>query len=269
MNATAISHLINLDKYPIDQPESNAYKLMIEGLRRELESNDYLNMEGFLSESGTQAIAQEIDQLLPSAVHVTHQTTAYGDSESKSLPDDHPYNIKNQTDRFGLARHQLNQTQLDSIYTWEPVRNFVRDILDLPQIYLHEDPSNALVVQIYKQNGGIAWHFDRALFSTILNIRESDIGGVFECAPNVRTYTDPCFDEVRAVLLNESNRVERKKVQAGSFTIMRGRYTLHRVTENLSPTARYSAVLSYEDKPGVKLDVATRKRFFGNAAPSD
>lgn len=77
------------------------------------------------------------------------------------------------------------------------------------------------------------------------------------------------IDAVRSVLLNESNCVERKNVRAGSFTIMRGRYTLHRVTENLSPTARYSAVLSYEDKPGVKLDVATRKRFFGNDARPD
>lgn len=269
MNISSPETLINLTKYPIDRPESDEYKALVNELSRALATHRLLNMQGFLTEAGTQTIANEIDSLLPSAVHVKHQSTAYGESESDSLPDDHPHNIKNQTDRYGLARHQLANTQLDSIYTWEPVRNFVRDLLGLEKIFLHEDPSNALVVQIYKQHGGIAWHFDRALFSTILNIRESDDGGVFECAPNVRSEIDPCFDEVRDVLLGQSDRVERNKVKAGSFTIMYGRYTLHRVTENCSLIARYSAVLSYEDRPGVKLDVATRKRFFGDDAPSD
>ena len=269
MNIEPPEILINLIKYPIDRPESDAYKAMVNAFSKQLATQRLLNMEGFLTEAGTQVIANEIDSLLPSAVHVKHRSTAYGESKSENLPDDHPHNIKNQTDRYGLARHQLGNTQLDSIYTWEPVRNFVRDLLGLPQIFLHEDPSNALVVQIYKQSGGIAWHFDRALFSTILNIRESDDGGVFECAPNVRSETDPCFDEVRDVLLGQSDRVERNKVKAGSFTIMYGRYTLHRVTENRSAIARYSAVLSYEDRPGVKLDTTTRKRFFGDGAPSD
>lgn len=56
--------------------------------------------------------------------------------------------VRSETDRYGLARHQLTNTLLDSIYTWEPVRRFVGDLLDHDQIYLHEDPSNALVVQI-------------------------------------------------------------------------------------------------------------------------
>ena len=267
MSIDSPEQLINLSKYPINRPDSAQYRIMIIELSQKLATHQLLNMEGFLTKAGTQAIASEIDSLLPTAGHVKHRSTAYGESERESLPDDHPYNIKNQTDRYGLARHQLGNTQLDSIYTWEPVRNFVRDLLGLEKIYLHEDPSNALVVQIYKQWGGIAWHFDRALFSTILNIRESDNGGVFECAPNIRSETDPCFEEVRDVLLGQSDFVERNKVKAGSFTIMYGRYTLHRVTENLSPIARYSAVLSYEDRPGVKLDVATRKRFFGDDAP--
>jgi len=261
--------LIDLVKYPIDRPDSKAYQAIVAESRLALSNNDYLNLERFLSESGTELIEKEIDALSPTAVHIVNESTAYGNSETKDLPANHPYNIKHQSDRYSLARHQLRNTQLDSIYSWEPVRNFVRDVLELPEIYLHEDPSNALVVQIYKRSGGIAWHFDRALFSTILNIRESGKGGTFECAPNIRTDIDPCHGEVQAVLLQQSNRVQQHNVKAGSFTIMRGRYTLHRVTENLSQTPRYSVVLSYEDKPGVKLDEATRKRLFGETAPGD
>jgi hypothetical protein len=263
-----LTQLIDLKKYPIDRPESAEYLQLVKELREQLSSGDMLNMEGFLTIDGTEAIAQEIDSLVPVAYHSARRAGAYGIVDSDGLPDDHPYNIKSATDRYGLGRHQLKHTLLDSIYMWEPLRHFVRDLLKLNAIYLHEDPSNALVVQIYKNKGGLAWHFDRALFSTILNIKESADGGVFECVPNLRTDSAPCFDDVRDVLLDRSERVERYSVKPGSFTIMLGRYTLHRVTENLGDTPRYSAVLSYEDVPGVKLDAPTRKTFFGPSAPS-
>lgn len=81
--------------------------------------------------------------------------------------------------------------------------------------------------------------------------------------PGLRTADDPCFADVRDVMLGKSDRVERYDVKAGSFTIMLGRYTMHRVTQVLGQTPRISAVLSYEDKPGAILDYATRRQFFG------
>ena len=234
-------------------------------------------MEDFLNEHGTAEIAREIDARAAQAFHSERLANPYGksagdrehDTQADNAEAEHPSNLYAKTDRYGLARHQLKDTLLDSIYNWAPMKRFVGDILGLKHIYLHEDPSNALVVQIYKPGGGLAWHFDRALFSTILNIRETDKGGVFECAPNLRSDTDPCFDEVRKVALGQSARVQRHHVKSGSFTVMLGRYTMHRVTENLGSAARYSAVLSYEDKPGIKLDSHTRQIYFGPTAPAD
>ncbi len=273
------SKLINLDFYPLDQPDSTRYKEIVAKYRAQLMRDEFVNMEGFLTEYGTTAIAREIDDRTDQTFHSARMANPYGKSPGDSCnpqnSDDtdqraiHPAEIYARTDRYGLARHQLQNTLLDSIYCWEPVKHFVRDILGLSQIYLHEDPSNALVVQMYKHGGGLAWHFDRALFSTILNIRESDKGGVFECAPGLRSELEPRYDNVRDVLLEQSSLVKRHHVKSGSFTIMRGRYTMHRVTENLGSTSRLSAVLSYEDKPGVKLDLATRRTFFGASAPDD
>lgn len=264
-----MSDLINLKKYPIDQQDTHIYRSLVLDCRATLAADKLLNLEDFLSQQATEKIAEEIDTLIPLAFHSCRSGSPYGLSEPNDLPADHPYNIKSPTDRFGLARHQLQGTLLDAVYQWEPVRQFVGDVVGLESIFLHEDPSNSLVVQIYKNKGGLAWHFDRALFSTILNIRETSDGGVFECVPDMRTDEDQCFDEVRRVLTSKSDRVEQYNVKSGSFTIMYGRYTLHRVTENRSDTPRLSAVLSYEDQPGVKLDSATRQLFFGPTAPHD
>lgn len=261
--------LINTEKYPIDKPEFEAYTDLVLNCRERLALDGLLNLEEFLKPFATKAIAKELDQLLPGAFHSQRLANAYGSAGPNEFSPDHPYNIKAATDRYGLARHQLKGSLLDEIYQWKPVRRFVGDVLHLDQVFLHEDPCNALVVQIYKKNGGLAWHFDKALFSTILNIRESMDGGVFECAPNIRNNEDECFNEVRQVLKNSSHRIKQYKVKAGSFTIMNGRHTLHRVTENNSEIPRLSAVLSYEDRPGVKLDSRTRQLFFGPSAPLD
>ena len=258
-----IQELINFEKYPIDQPDSEQYKLLMSECQERLVANNLINMEGFLTYAGTAELLAEIDNKTSQTFHcVNHSrpdfTAAYEAKNGKQLA-----NYLGTTDRYALARHQLLGSKLDELYQYEPLRNFVRDLLALDKIYLHEDPSNALVVQLYKTGGGIAWHFDQALFSTILNLCETEQGGTFECVPDLRTADDPCFDEVRDVLLNKSDRVEQYHAKAGSFTIMLGRYTMHRVTEVLGETPRVSVVLSYEDKPGIKLDLATRKRFFG------
>ena len=156
---------------------------------------------------------------------------------------------------------------LDKLYRWPPLRQFVADVTGNKTLYLHADPSNALVLQIYQTRDTLAWHFDQALFSTVLNLSETESGGAFECAPNIRTPDDPCFDAVRGVLLGNSDRVQRHFVKSGSFSIMLGRYTLHRVSEVTGETPRISMILSYEDRPGIKMDVTTRKMLFGPGAP--
>lgn len=263
-----IQHLFNLELYPLDRPDSQRYQSVVAHCRRALHDRCMLNLEDFLSDVGIDKVAGEIDQRLPNAFHSSRDANPYGITETDILQTDHPYNILAATDRFGLAHHQLHETYLDQIYRWEPVRHFVGDVLNLDQIFLHEDPSNALVVQVYKSGGGLAWHFDRALYSTILTIRQPEDGGVFEWVANLRNDTDPCFDEVRDVLLDRSSRVQRCRAKPGSFTIISGRNTMHRVTANHSETPRCSAVLSYEDKPGVRLDAATRRLFFGPTAPA-
>ena len=50
---------------------------------------------------------------------------------------------------------------------------------------------------------------------------------------------------------------------------MLGRDALHRVTTIEGPTPRMSLILSYEDRPGVRLDMATRRKFFGPTTPDD
>ena len=57
-------------------------------------------------------------------------------------------------------------------------------------------------------------------------------------------------------------------LKAGSLVMQLGRYTLHRVSEVEGETPRISMIISYEEKPGIHMTSATRRKIFGPTAPA-
>lgn len=259
--------LVNLSLYPIDRPETPEYQSLVKEQSMNLANNGMINLQNFLTSEGIRKYREEIEDRMDIAFHAISERHPYGYNRSEQLPEDHPLNIFGPTESFRLARHHLPDTDLDELYCWQPMRQFIADITANDKTYLSGDPSNGLVVQVYKAGCGQAWHFDQALFSTILNLKESEAGGVFECVPGLRTEDDPCYDEVKSVLTGQSDRINKHKVKAGSFTIMLGRYAMHRVTKIEKSESRISVVLSYELEPGLHMDLETRRKSFGPTAP--
>ena len=152
---------------------------------------------------------------------------------------------------------------MEALYRWPAMRRFVANVLGLPKVYLHEDPSNALVLQIYKPGDHLAWHFDRANFSTTLQLQKADKGGYFEAAPGLRDEQEENLEGVRSLLCEEQDAPFKRRSEPGTFVIMYGRNCLHRVTKVVGDRARISLILSYEEEPGVRLDPEIRQLFFG------
>ena len=171
-------------------------------------------------------------------------------------------------ERHGLARHQLMGTAMDELYNWAPVRQLVADVNHFETAYLSADPSNGMVIQIYSEGHGQAWHFDEALFSTIINLSEPEGGGIFECVPNIRTDDDEAYDAIHKVLQGDEIQVQKYRVKEGSFVLQLGRYTLHRVSPIEGEKPRISMILSYDKVPGTHMTSATRKKLFGPTAPN-
>jgi len=260
---------INLLDYPIDQPDSSEYRALITKLKNRLAAEGMINLTGFLTAEGIVKYQEEIESRQNIAFHAKSERQPYGYNRSDQFPADHPRNTFGATESFRLARHHLADTAIDELYCWPPMRQFIANITGNAETFLSGDPSNGLVAQFYKEGCGQAWHFDQALFSTILNLSESSAGGYFECVPNIRTETEPHYDEVKQALAGTSPRIQKHKIKAGSFTIILGRYTLHRVTPVGQNTPRISVILSYELQPGVCMDLETRKISFGPTAPDE
>lgn len=253
---------VNLSDFPLDQPQSKAYKDLVVEWRTRLASTGLINLDHFLTPEGVEQCRSEVYERLPDAFHSVHGAQAYFDK----LPGDFP------TDALGsnthcLGHHNLQSTTMDSLYQWDPLRKFIAALTGNKEVFLHEDPTNALVVQIYKPGGWTGWHFDRAIFTTIVNLGEPEEGGIFECVPDVRTEDDPGYDDVRDVLFKKSDKVIPYEMKSGSLTLMLGRYSLHRVTPVKKTSDRISLVLKYETEPGVFISAKDRKHIYGPSAP--
>lgn len=257
-------NFVNLSSYPIDQPSSDRYRSTVEWHRKELGVNGLAILPDFLTSEGVEQFTREIDDRMPQAFYSEHGPNDYFDN----LPGKLPYDVLNSTS-YCLGRDKLLNTEMDTLYHWPPMRQLIADITGNERIYLHEDPSNALIVQMYKPGCEIGWHFDRALFACIINLSKPTSGGIFECVPYLRSEDDPGYDEVRSVLEGRSTRVQQHHIEAGSLTLTLGRYTFHRVTRVEQERTRTSLVLTYELKPGVHIDAAARKTIFGPSAPDE
>ncbi len=253
---------VNLSDYPLDKPESSEYRSLVMTLRKGLAATGLINLENFLTPEGVEVFREEVYARAPDAYYSVHGAQAYFDK----FPGQLPSNVLG-SETHCMGHHQLQDTAMDALYRWKPTRQFIAAITDNPEVFLHEDPTNALVVQMYKPGCWTGWHFDRAIFTTIINLGEPAGGGVFECAPDIRTEDDPHYDDVREVLLNQSDRTQRYEMKSGSLTLMLGRYSIHRVTTVEPGTDRISLVLKYETQPGVFISEADRKLIYGPSAP--
>jgi len=253
---------INLSDFPINQPDSESYAQLVKHWQSALTNTGLINLENFLTPEGVEQYRNEVYQRLPDAFHSVHGAQAYFDN----FPGDIPSDVLG-SNTHCLGHHNLQATAMDELYAWQPLRQFVAALTNNPKVFLHEDPTNALVVQIYKPSCWTGWHFDRANFTTIINLGEPQSGGVFECAADIRTESNPNYDAVREVLFNRSGNVQRYEMRAGSLTLMMGRYSLHRVTPVEQADDRISLVLKYETEPGVFISAADRKHIYGPSAP--
>ena len=255
---------VNLPLYPLDRPESTPYRDLVQGLRQDLAKTGLIIIPDFLTAEGIDKFNAEIEARLPRAFYSEHAPGAYFDDFPGELPRE---NLNSKT--HCLGRDLLLGTEMDALYLWPAMRHFVAAITGHDRVYLHEDPCNALIVQLYKEGCEVGWHFDSTLFTSNINLSAPAAGGVFECVPDLRSDEDPRYDDVREVLLGRSNRVQQHHAKAGALSLMLGRHSFHRVTKVEQEKPRTSLGLTYEVKPGVRLDSAARKRIFGPSAAMD
>jgi len=254
MPATDIHQLIDLDRYPIDQPDHPGYARLLRDGRQALEQGALFSMTRFVRPQAIAPMARELEALLPQSCRYHRDRNAYV-YEAGQWSADHPRAQLHRCSYNQVLNYQIaNNSPLRKIYFWQPLTEFLRQLCGYESFYRSDCPQLALSAKIAGEGDTDGWHYDTndVVFSLLL--QEPEAGGEFEYAPYLRSETDENYAAVSRVLADPHQQARRPSMGLGDFNVFLGDLSLHRVTPVTGSRKRIVALFSYDRRPGMVFD---------------
>jgi len=248
-----VENLIDLNNYPIHQPDSAEYLEIVKSVRLDLAEDGCAVLSNFLSVEGLDTITNEAEERKSRAYYAESKLcNVYLANGNPNEAEDHPQNIfLERTNGFITADLLGKGTYSYMLYHWQPLREFLTICLSKKKLYIYEDPISNMIVNVSKPGQTFNWHFDTNEFTITFLLKGAESGGYFEYVPNLRTKSDECFEEVKKVLNGDYSRVKRLNLYEGDLQFFLGRFSLHQVTLNTGSTDRLLLIQSFTEMPGI------------------
>ena len=265
-----LADLVDLERFPIDEPSSPEYVAAVDTARRGLRSVGCAVLEGFVRPEAVQVLNDEILD----RKHATHYSTEiinpyFHTTADPAYPDDHVVNtFLERTSGFIPGDAWDPGCATDTLFRAPEVARLLADCLEIAELHCYDDPLAGLTANICDPGQQFTWHFDTNDFAVTLLVQPATDGGVFEYAPDIRSADDEAFEAIGAALDGDRSRVHSLHLRPGDLQIFRGRHSLHRVTRVAADSCpRHAAIFAYTREPGVIGRVARTRQLFGRVLP--
>jgi hypothetical protein len=249
-----LDDIIDLDRYPVDQPDSVGWAEMVMAARAQLADDGCLTLPRFLRHDALQRASAELAALAPKAVIHTERTSVYARADAeRDLPPGDPRRIRVKHTLGHLTRDQIApDTVAARIYAAPSFKGFIAACVGEPRVFEYADPLAGLIATILPPGGAVWWHYDTNEFVVTIMTQKPERGGLFQFCPWLRRPGDENLGALGRVLRGESpEHIRTKDLEPGDLQIFLGRYSLHQVTAVEGSRQRHVAVLSYANRPGV------------------
>ena len=243
--------LVDLERYPIDAPDSPVAARAIADARADLARQGVAVLPGFLRPDAITTMVAEADALAADDWPAEHPRRIEGRSALTAVP----------YDAFG------DGSPLRALYEWDALLEFVRLALECEVLHRYADPLGALNVAAMYDGDELAWHFDQTDFVVSIALQRPETGGEFECAPFTRTGDDERYDVVARCLAGDADAPTTVlEFEPGTLMLFEGRNSLHRVTPIGGPVPRHVALLGFDTRPGVRSSELLQLIRYGRTA---
>ena len=266
-----IDDLVDIATYPLDQPNSVAYKSAVAEARSQLQDDGCAVIKNLLRHTAVKIISQEIIERKSNTHFSTSKMNPYFHStKNPEYPDHHPVNTFIERSSGFIPGDSWDESlAIDILFRSEMLTNFIRDALETQAVHCYADPLAGLTANILDPGQQFAWHFDTNEFAVTAMIDEADDGGLFQYVPLIRTPDNESFERIQKVLDDDCSEVKTLELHAGDLQIFRGRHSLHRVTRvPKTSRPRHAAIFAYTADPGVIGRVERTKQLFGRVLPA-
>ena len=254
-----IKSIIDYNKHPINDinyiQECNLF----------IKKNSLLVLENFLLKKSLLKILNEAKKLEDQAFYCKQQHTILLSTQSDHIDKNDPLNRLMISDK-GCVPHDLinKNSDLNILYKSDSFKSFIKNILNLDQIFPYTDNLSSINLNYYKKGQQLGWHFDNASFAITLMIQSSTAGGEFEYITEGRNSKNNNIDkELLSSIINKKNKPKKLDVKDGTLILFYGRDYLHRVTPVQSKTPRILITLNYNEENNIALSENARLTFFG------
>lgn len=265
---TPIHKIVNLERYPISDLQSDAARELVLYCRKELDETGNCELNGFVTPLGLERLVMESRDMEDLAYHNALVGNAYLDEPDPSLPADHARKLTEPTSLGAVAYDQIPKVAtLRQIFEWDPLMLFIKEVLQLDKIYRYADPMGALNLAVMKDGDYLRWHFDQTDFVSSLSIQQPEEGGYFEYVPMIRNSKEENYDRVKSVIRGSREGVVTVPNEPGSLVLFKGRYSLHRVTPIKGKRTRYIGLFGFDTKEGVVSSDHLRNMRYGRTQP--
>ena len=253
--------VVNLERYPIQDLGTPAARRLIKACRSDLDETAICTLNGFIHPNAIDEMAREAQALAEDGYKNCNLRTPYGWMRNKDFPQDHPRSALFTNSNNVVLTHQFpGNTLIEQLYQWDPLTDFVREALGFKTLYRSACPHLSLMLSAMGEGDGLGWHFDTNDGVVSLLLQAPDDGGLFECAPYIRSEADENYDTVKRLFADEPGIAVRPDITPGTFVLFKGRRSCHRVTSvGRTSKPRMIALLSYDEQPGMVFPQTTVK----------
>ena len=259
--------ILNLAKFPFDNPGSQSWLALVEKCQVDLEKNGMFNLEGFVKPDALSKAVEELKPIIDTLAFVhKRRHNIYFKKEIPGLGADHPALTMTETINHTVCYDQIPNSIPAWIYEWPPFIVFLAAVMKKDALFPMRDPLARLNVMSYRDGEQLNWHFDRSEFTTTLLLQSPEHGGDFIYRSDLRSDDDPNYDGVAKLLRGEDKDVKTLNLSAGTLNVFRGKNTAHKVSTIRGKRERVIAVFSYFDRPGVVFSKEDLIGFYGRSA---
>jgi 2OG-Fe(II) oxygenase superfamily len=259
--------VVDLRRYPINEPDSQACRDLVRDCRDQLRDRGVAQLPGFLTPAAVSQMTAEAGRLAGRAWASDQSHTVYFEPPDDSAGADHPRALLQHSAKKAIAYDLIpGGAPIRRLYESADLTGFIAAVLGKQVLYRSADPLDALEIAIFGDGDELGWHFDNSEFSVTVMYAEAEEGGHFDYYPRLRGERDENYAGVRKVLLGDPGGVVRLPSSPGTLAVFRGQHALHRVTPVSGPRPRINSVLTYGERPGMKLNRLTQELFYGRTA---
>ena len=272
-SASAYDDVVDLGRYPINDPAGSAYQALVQACQDQLRDQGVAQLAGFLTPAAVGQMLALTSELAVRAWASDQTHTVYFEPADDAGGPDHPRALMQHSAKKAIAYDQIPPgAPIRRLYESDDLTRFIAAVLGKQVLYRSADPLDALEIAIFDDGDELGWHFDNSEFSVTMMYQQAEAGGQFDYYPRLRDSRDSRdsrdenYPGVQKVLQGSPDGVLQLPSSPGTLAVFRGQHALHRVTPVSGPRPRINSVLTYGEHPGMKLTELTQQLFYGRTA---